>query len=115
MGSLRLVYDDEGDILDVDFRLVGKKPHKGVELHDNITIWTDAPNTQVLRLMLLSYSRLLEKPSLTLVGLRRLPARQRAGLLKLLTSDPVRRFLVCVNAKELRFRVVDPGVRAAAA
>ena len=115
MGSLRLVYDAEGDILDVDFRLTGKKPQKGVELHDNITIWTDADGTQVLRLMLLSYSRLLEQPSLALVGLKKLPARQRAGLLKLLRSDPVKRFLVCLNEKELRFRVADPGVRAGVA
>ena len=43
------------------------------------------------------------------------PARQQAGLLKLLTSDPVKRFLVCVNQKELRFRVADPGARAGAA
>jgi hypothetical protein len=43
------------------------------------------------------------------------PARQRAGLLKLLMSDPVKRFLVCVNQKEFRFRVADPGVRAGAA
>lgn len=26
MGSIRIVYDMEGDILDVDFRLTGEKP-----------------------------------------------------------------------------------------
>ena len=115
MGSLRLVYDAEGDILDVDFRLTGKKPQKGVELHDNITIWTDADGTQVLRLMLLSYSRLLEQPSLALVGLKKLSTRRRAGLLMLLKTDPVKQFLVCVNDRALRFRVADPGVRAGVA
>jgi len=115
MGSLRLVYDAEGDILDVDFRLTGEKPRRGIELHENITLWTNAHGTRILRLMLLSYARLLEQPDLTLVGLKKLPARQRADLLKLLTSDPVKRFLVCVNEKELRFRVADPGVRAGAA
>ena len=115
MGSLRVVYDAEGDILDVDFRIIGKKPQKGVELHDNITIWTDADGAHVLRLMLLSYSRLLEQPSTTLLGLKKLPARRRTGLLKLLTSDPLKRFLVCVNEKELRFRVAEPGITAGAA
>jgi hypothetical protein len=115
MGSLRLFYDAEGDILDVDFRLTGEKPRRGIELHDNVTVWTNAQGTRILRLMFLSYARLLEQPVLPLVKLKNLPARQRAGLLKLLMSDPVKRFLVCVNQKEFRFRVADPGVRAGAA
>src|SRR5438094_5725773 len=56
-------------------------------------------------------AQLLEQPDVSLVRLKKLPARQRAGLLKLLTSDPVKRFLVCVSQKEFRFRVADPGVR----
>jgi hypothetical protein len=56
--------------------------------------------------MFLSYARLLEQPDLPLVKLKKQPARQRVGLLKLLKSDPVKRFLVCVNVKELRFRVL---------
>ena len=115
MASLRLVYDDEGDILDVDFRLTGEKPRQGIELHDNVTVWTNAQGTRILRLMFLSYARLLEQPDLRLVKLKELPARQRAGLLKLLKSDPVKRFLVCVNEKQLRFQVADPGVRVGAA
>lgn len=115
MGSLRLVYDDEGDILDVDFRLTGEKPRRGIELHDNITVWTDAQDTRILRLMFLSYTKLLEQPDLSLVKLKKLPARRRTALMKLLTSDPVKGFLVCVNQKGHRFRVADPGVRAGAA
>ena len=115
MGSLRMVYDDEGDILDVDFRLTGEKPRQGIELHDNITVWTNAQGTRILRLMFLSYTKLLEQPDLCLVKLKKLPPRQRASLLKLLTSEPVNRFLVCVNQQEIRFRVADPGVRAGAA
>ena len=57
MGSIRLVYDAEGNILGVDFRLTGEKPRQGIELHDNITI---------LHLTLLSYSALLEQPFLLL-------------------------------------------------
>ena len=115
MGSIRLVYDAEGDILDVDFRLTGEKPQRGIELHNNITIWTDAQDDQVLRLMLLSYSRLLEQPALVFDKLKKLPARQQAGLLKLLTNDPVKRFLACLDEKELRFQVMEPGVREVAA
>lgn len=115
MGSIRLVYDAEGDILDVDFRLTGEKPQRGIELHDNVTIWTDTQGTRILRLMLLSYTKLLEQPDIPLVKLKKLPARQRASLLKLLTSDPVKRFLMCLDEKEGRFRVIEPGIREVAA
>jgi hypothetical protein len=114
MGSIRLVYDAEGDILDVDFRLTGEKPQRGVELHDNITVWSNAQG-KILHLTLLSYSALLEQPSLSLTGLKKLPTRQRANLLKLLKSEPIKRFLVCLDEKKAHFRVTEPGVREAAA
>lgn len=115
MRSIRLVYDSEGDILDVAFRLTGGKPQQGIELHDNVTIWIDTKGLRVLHLLLLSYSRLLEQPPLFFTKLKKLPARQRANLLKLLTSDPVKRFLVCLDERNLRFRVVAPAVREVAA
>ena len=115
MGSLRLFYDAEGDILDVDFRLTGDKPRQGIELHENVTVWTNAQGTRILRLMFLSYAKLLEQPDISLVKLKKLRVRQRASLLKLLTSDPVKRFLVCINQNEFRFRVADASVRAGAA
>jgi hypothetical protein len=74
MGSICLVYDSEGDILDVDFRLTGEKPRRGIELHDNITVWTNAQGTRILRLMFLSYAKLLEQPDLPLVKLKKVPA-----------------------------------------
>ncbi len=115
MRSVRLVYDAEGDILDVDFRLTGEKPRRGIELHDNVTVWTDAEEKQVLRLMLLSYSRLCAQPTLAFNKLQKMPARRRSKLVKLLTNDPVKRFLVCVDEKKFRFRVAEPGVREMAA
>jgi hypothetical protein len=115
MGSIRLVYDAEGDILDVDFRLTGEKPQRGVELHDNITVWSDAQEARILHLTLLSYSALLEQPFLSLTRLKKLPTRQRTNLLKLLRSEPIKRFLVCLDEKNVRFRVTEPGVREAAA
>jgi hypothetical protein len=115
MGSIRLVYDAEGDILDVDFRLTGEKPQRGIELHDNVTVWSDAQETTILHLTLLSYSALLAQPSLSLTGLKKLPTLQRTNLLKLLRSEPIKRFLVCLDEKNVRFRVTEPGVREAAA
>jgi len=86
-----MVYDAEGDILDVDFRLTGEKPRRGIELHDNITVWTNAHGTRILRLMFLSCAKLLEQPDLPLVKSNNLPARQRTHVLRLLKSGPGRR------------------------
>jgi len=115
MGSIRLVYDAEGDILDVDFRLTGEKPRRGTELHDNVIVWTNQEETQILRLMLLSYSHLCAQPMLTFSALRKLSSNRRAKLMELLVSEPVKRVLVVVDAKKLRFRVAEPGVREMAA
>lgn len=115
MGSVRLVYDAEGDILDVDFCLTGEKPRRGVELHDNITIWTDREEKKILRLLVLSYSRLCAQPTLILDSLQKLPVRRRAKLSKLLGSEPVRRFLVSVDEQQCRFHMADPDIRAMAA
>ena len=111
MRSLRLVYDAEGDILDVDFRLTRKVSQQGIELHDNIVLWTDTRCMQALRLLFISYSRLCEQPALTLSKLKKLPPRQQTQLLRLLNSEPVKRFLVLVDEKKFRFRVVAPGVK----
>ena len=115
MGSIRIVYDTQGDILDVDFRLTGKRPQTGIELHDNITLWTDAAQTPPLRLMLLSYSRLLEQSGLSLDKLKQLPARQRGKVVKLLTHEPLQRILTCLNEEECRFQVIEPKVKELAA
>ena len=111
MGSLRLVYDAEGDILDLDFRLTRKDSQRGIELHNNIVLWTNARQTQTLRLLFLSYTRLCEQSALTLTKLKKLPVRQQTQLLRLLMSEPVKLFLVPVDEKKLRFRVVAPGVK----
>jgi hypothetical protein len=95
----------------VDFRLTGEKPRRGMELHGNITVWTNAERTRIHRLMFLSYAKLLDQPDRPLAGLKELPARQRAGLLKLAKSDPVKRHPCGQTRKSSRFRVAEPGVR----
>lgn len=115
MRSIRLTYDAEGDILDVDFRLTGDKPKRGIELHDNIMLWTDVDQTTPFRLMLLSYSRLLEQPGLLLKNLKNLPSHQQTQVLHLLTREPLNRLLTCIDEKDLRFQVIEPKVKDLAA
>jgi hypothetical protein len=109
------VCDAEGDILDVNFRLTGEKPRRGIELHDNVTVWLDAEGKNVLRLMFLSYSQLCLQPALTLDALQKMPAQRRAKLIGILAREPVKHFLVPVDEKKCRFRIAEPGVREVAA
>ncbi len=115
MGPIRIVYDVEGDILDVDFWLTGKKPQRGIELHANVTLWTDANRTAPVRLLLLSYSRLLEQSALFFDNLKQLPAQQRTEILKLLIHEPLKCLLTCLDEKECRFQVSEPKVKELAA
>ncbi len=115
MGSIRIVYDMEGDILDVDFRLTGEKPQRGIELHPNVTLWTDVNQRTPVRLMLLSYSQLLERPELSFDALKKLPSQWRTEVLKLLTREPLKCLLTCLDEKEFRFQVIEPKVKELAA
>lgn len=111
MGSIRIVYDMEGDILDVDFRLTGEKPQKGIELHPNVTLWTDVNRRTPVRLMLLSYSQLLEQPELSFDTLKQLPSQWQTEVVKLLTREPLKCLLTCLDEKALRFQVIEPKVK----
>ncbi len=115
MGSIRIVYDTEGDILDIDFRLTGEKPQRGIELHPNVTLWTDVNYIAPVRLMLLSYSQLLEQSELSFDNLKQLPSQRQTQVLKLLTHEPLKRLLTCLDEKEFRFQVIEPNVKELAA
>lgn len=115
MGSIKIVYDAEGDILDIDFRLTGEIPKRGIELHDNVTLWTDADQTTPVRLMLLSYSHLVEQPALCFDNLKHLPAHQQRSVLNLLTHQPLTRLLTCLDEKAFRFQVIEPKMKELAA
>src|SRR4051812_22831604 len=111
MKSFRMVYDAEGDIFDVNFRLVPEQAaERGYELSDNVTMWTDSKLTRVHRLMFISYSKLLEMPSIKLTFLKKLPATQRNKILRALEQDPVKRFLVCRDNEKYSYGLVGPDV-----
>ena len=107
MGSIRIVYDMEGDMLDVDFRLTGEKPQKGIELHPNVTLWTDINQRTPVRLLLLSYAQLLEQPELSFDTLKQLPSQGQTEVVKLLTRAPLKCLLTCLDEKDASF----PGYR----
>jgi len=107
-----MVYDAEGDIFDVDFRLADAGAEKGYELSDNVTIWTDAKLSRVNRIMFLSYAKLLERHAVKLTFLKKLPLTQRNKIQRALGQDSVKRFLICRDKEKYSYSLVDPDLGA---
>jgi hypothetical protein len=53
-------YDVEGDILSITFAEVKDQLHAGVELTDNIVLYFNSETEEPIKLLLLSYRRLLQ-------------------------------------------------------
>jgi len=93
---VRLVYDEESDILEIFFG--ENSAATGIELTDYIVLRLDRKEKRVLSLMLLHFSILSEQTeygprSFLLDKLERLPDDLRELVLRLLTSLPVSQFL----------------------
>jgi len=112
MQSFRMAYDAEGDIFDVAFRLAEAGTEMGYELSDHVTIWTDAKLSRVNRIMFLSYAKLLERHTVKLSLLKKLPLTQRNKIRRALEQDSVKRFLICRDKEKFSYSVVDPDLGA---
>ena len=94
--SVRFVYDEEADALELFFGANG--PATGIELTDHIILRLDCKTGRALSLMLLHFSILSEQTeygprSFVLEKLGQLPEDLRELVLRLLTSSPVNQFL----------------------
>ena len=89
-----LTYDQESDILNLRWPQPPSAARIGTEINENIVIFTDAGQTTVFGLMLISYQELIKVTSLELTGLRRTPADTQTCLRRLLRQEPLRRFLL---------------------
>ena len=96
-GTLvHLVYDEEGDILEIFFGENG--PASGIELTDQMILRVDQKQKRALSLILLHFSILSEQTeygprSFPLEKLAQLPEDLRELVLRLMTSLPVSQFL----------------------
>jgi hypothetical protein len=93
---VRLVYDEEADILEIFFGENG--PATGLELTNYIILRLDRKAKRILSVMLRHFSILAEQTeygprSFPLEKLDRLPEEIRELVLRLLTSLPVSQFL----------------------
>ncbi len=94
--TIRLVYDAEGDILDVFFGV--NEPATGIELTDHILLRFNQTTKRAVSLTLLHFSILTEQTeygprSYPLNVLKKLPEDLRENIFHVLTTTPVNAFL----------------------
>ncbi len=96
-------YDVKGDILSVTFTEAEDQPHSGIELMDNIVLYFNPQTMQPIKLILLSYRRMLEASAgqpIPLDGLADLPVDRRQMVLRIVSRPPVKNFLDVEDTKE---------------
>ena len=96
---MKIFYDEEGDILEVQFKLGKAENRTGIGLTDHITIFCDQAFQQAIGLTALSYSKLLALPETPMNELLQAPLLVQRGVKHLLTKAPLNRFLCIVNDK----------------
>jgi len=95
-NSIRLVYDQETDILEIFFG--NNEPATGIELTDHILLRINQKTKRAISLTLLDFSILTEQTeygprSFPIDRLDELPPDLQELMLQLLTSTPVNQFL----------------------
>lgn len=95
-------YDAEGDILYVTFEDASGQPHTGVELTENIVFYFNPETQRPLKMILISYARLLAasmRQPLPLDGLADAPSLLKKTVLQLLAQPPAALFLQLVESE----------------
>lgn len=96
-----IYYDVEGDNLSVTFVEADEsQPHTGIELSDNIVLYFNPETRQPIKLLLLSYRRLVEasrKVPLPLDGLDNVSETIRNTVLRVVQQEPVSSFLKVIT------------------
>ena len=93
---VRLVYDPEADMLEIFFGT--NAPATGIELTDHIVLRLNLQTKRAVSLLLLDFSILTERTeygprNYPLTTLHALPDEVCAGVLRVITSMPVKQFL----------------------
>ncbi len=92
-------YDPEGDIFTVFFQDTRNSRSAGLELNPSIVLYFDPETAQPIEIIFIDYSRLLAAQSagddgpLTLLALSNLTAEERATIVQVLKTAPVKEFL----------------------
>lgn len=96
---MKLYYDPEEDVLEVQFKLGQPQNRTGIGLTDQITIFCDTSFQQALGFTALSYSRLLALPESHLNELNQAPQDIQEKIRKLIINSPLNRFFNLIDGK----------------
>jgi hypothetical protein len=88
---MRLLYDPEGDVLDVIFdeRLHRAEKKAAYELSDGFILYVTSDSMKPIQLTVVNYRRLAQLPKFQFYGWERLKAADRKKLLPILSSPSV--------------------------
>ncbi len=96
---MKISYDEERDILEVQFTPGQPNNRTGISLTSQITVFFDASFQTTLGFAALAYSKLLALPELPLEELRRVPEDIQIKVKRLLSQSPLNHFLYLVDDK----------------
>ncbi len=96
---MKLNYDPEEDVLEVQFKLGHSEKRTGIGLTDQITIFCDTSFQQALGFTAVAYSRLLALPEAPLNELIRAPRDIQDKIKKLIVNSPLNRFFNLIDGK----------------
>ena len=105
--NIDVLYDKEGDILEIKFNNI--KPTIGIELNPNIILHYNQEKTIPVRIMFISYSKLLKLKKLELPGLKTIDSDIKNNVLKLLRSNPLNK-LLHLYSEDFSFDFQNPGI-----
>ncbi|MBU0568283.1 hypothetical protein KJ693_05230 [bacterium] len=97
MKGVKIYYDNQGDILEVQFDTGEKDRRTGIGLTDRITLFCDTSFTTILGFTIVAYSKLLSLPDMPLSELEQSPKQVQEKIKKLLTRPPMDSFVHLVR------------------
>ena len=92
MISVKIYYDFEGDLLEVQFSPGEKHRRTGITLTNEITLFSDTAYKTPLGLSIIAYSKLLTLPSRPLTELLNAPQKVQDQVKSLLKKNPFNQF-----------------------
>ncbi|NOY59665.1 MAG: hypothetical protein GXO75_12165 [Calditrichaeota bacterium] len=96
---MKIFYDQEGDILEVQFTLGEPDKRTGISLSEQITVFCDSTFQNALGFTALAYSKLLSLPESDLDELSLAPKNIQDKIKKLISCSPLNRFLNVTSDK----------------
>jgi len=96
---MKIYYDPEEDVLEVQLKMGQPEKRTGIGLTDKITIFCDTSFQQALGFTALAYSRLLALPEAPVNELNQAPPEIQDKVRNLIRNSPLNRFFNLINGK----------------